>query len=61
MHREDPGAVSAAGFKDDPSKGGSERLRVEMEGRPGWMPGHSMKMPKPARVEAVIPSAVGKK
>jgi hypothetical protein len=54
MEREDPAAVRAAGFKDDPSKPGSEMLRLEKEGRPGWKPGYSMKLPKAASVEVVL-------
>ena len=55
MQREDPASVSAVGFRDDPRKDNAEELRLEMEGRPDWAPGRSMKTPKPARTAAVIP------
>jgi transcriptional regulator with XRE-family HTH domain len=57
--KEDPAKVAALGFKDDPRKDGREELRLEGEGRPGWKPGQSMRRPKPARTEVVIPKGQG--
>ena len=42
MHRGDPAALEAVGFKDDPEKD-KEELRLEIEAAPGWAPGRSMK------------------
>jgi hypothetical protein len=55
MRREDPAALRAVGFKDDPRKGDGETLRLEMEAVPGWAPGRSMRTPRPAKKIAVIP------
>ena len=48
MARVDPEALKAAGFQDDPSRGDTEQLRLELELMPGWAPGRSMKPPQPA-------------
>ena len=47
--------MAALGFQDDPTKDSREELRLEGEGRPGWKPGYSMKRPRPARTEVVLP------
>jgi len=54
MARQDPAALQAAGFKDDPKKGDREELRLELELVPGWAPGRSMKPPKPAVMVAIL-------
>ena len=59
MHKDDPAALTAVGFKDNPQKSDTETLRLEMEVRPGWKPGYSMKMPRPACQVAVIPKEQG--
>jgi len=46
MQRENPASLAAVGFRDDPTKGAAEELRLEMEGRPEWTPGRSMKPPR---------------
>jgi len=51
----DSSPLAAVGFRDDPTKGNAEELRLEMEGRPEWTPGRSMKTPTHARTAAVIP------
>ncbi len=48
LARGNPEVLKAAGFKDDPSKGDKEPLRLELEFVPGWAPGRSMKPPQPA-------------
>ena len=47
MARGNPEGLKAAGFKDDPSRGDLEKLRLELELVPGWAPGRSMKPPRP--------------
>ena len=48
MARGNPEGLKAAGFKDDPSRGDNEELRLKLEMVPGWAPGRSMKTPRPA-------------
>lgn len=60
QYRQDPAALTAVGFKDDPGKKNSDELRLEMEGTPGWAPGRSMKAPNPAVRSAVVPKESGK-
>ena len=48
MARGNPEGLKAAGFKDGPDKGEKEELRLELELVPGWVPGRSMKPPRPA-------------
>ena len=48
MARGNPEGLKASGFKDDPSRGAKEQLRLELELVPGWAPGRSMKPPRPA-------------
>jgi transcriptional regulator with XRE-family HTH domain len=48
MARGNPEGLKASGFKDDPSRGEKEPLRLELELVPGWAPGRSMKPPRPA-------------
>jgi len=48
MARGNPKELKAAGFTDDPSRGDKEELRLELELVPGWVPGRSMKPPRPA-------------
>ena len=48
MARGNPEGLKAARFKDDPSRGDKEELRLELELVPGWAPGRSMKPPRPA-------------
>ncbi len=43
MQREDPTACRVMGFKDDPSRGDHENLRLETETVPLWRPGHPMR------------------
>jgi DNA-binding XRE family transcriptional regulator len=43
MQKEDPVASRAMGFKDDPRKGDSENLRLEIETFPLWKPGYPMR------------------
>ena len=52
MERQDPAALRAAGFQDDPGKGDQEELRLELNCVPGWAPGRSMQPPKPAVMRA---------
>jgi transcriptional regulator with XRE-family HTH domain len=54
MERNDPAALRAAGFIDDPSKGDQEERGLELDCVPGWAPGRSMKPPKPAIMQAVL-------
>ena len=58
MARGNPEGLKAAGFQDDPSRGDTEQLRLELELMPGWAPGRSMQPPKPAVMVAVPPVAV---
>lgn len=51
MARGNAEGLAANGFKDDPSKGDREPLRLELELVPEWAPGRSMKPPKPARMK----------
>jgi DNA-binding XRE family transcriptional regulator len=55
LEREDPARARAAGFKDDPRKGGEEELRLEVEVRPGWAPGRRMRLPNASTTEVVVP------
>ena len=48
MARGNPEGLKAVGFKDDPSRGDKEQLRLELDLVPGWAPGRSMKPPRPA-------------
>ena len=48
MARGNPEGLKAAGFEDDPNRGDLEKLRLELELVPGWAPGRSMKVPRPA-------------
>ena len=48
MARGNPEGLKAAGFQDDPSRGDKEQLRLDLELVPGWVPGRSMKPPRPA-------------
>ena len=50
MARGNPEGLAAAGFKDDPSKGDRDEVRLELELVPEWAPGQSMKPPKPAKM-----------
>jgi len=58
MARGNPEGLAAAGFKNDPSKGEREELRLELELVPEWAPGQSMKPPKPARMKMVGPPSL---
>ena len=58
MHRGDPAALEAVGFKDDPEKD-KEELRLEIEAAPGWAPGRSMKPGRAAVKVAVLPKGIG--
>jgi transcriptional regulator with XRE-family HTH domain len=53
MHKIDPAALSAAGFRDNKGKRDGEELRLELEAVPGWAPGRSMNKPKPAIIEVL--------
>ena len=57
MARGNPEGLKAAGFKDDPSRGDREELRLELELVPGWAPGRSMKPPRPAIMTMAFPPA----
>ena len=51
MARGDAEALKAAGFKDDPTKGDRDTLRLELKLVPEWSPGRSMKWPRPAAMK----------
>lgn len=48
MSRGNSEGLKSAGFRDNPSRGDKEALRLELELVPGWAPGRSMKPPRPA-------------
>jgi hypothetical protein len=43
------------GFQEDPGRKDEEMLRMEVEVRPGWMPGRRMHLPNAAACEVVVP------
>ncbi len=53
MRDRDAPAEVKAGFRDDGSKANSEQLRLELEVKPGWAPGRSMRGPRAAIMDAV--------
>jgi transcriptional regulator with XRE-family HTH domain len=55
MARGNPEGLAAAGYRDDPSRGEKETLRLELDLVPEWAPGQSMKPPRPARMKLVTP------
>ncbi len=57
MARGNPAGLNAAEFKDDPSRGDKEELRLEVELVPGWAPGRSMKPPRPSVMILAPPAA----
>ena len=57
MARGNPEGLKAAGYQDDPSRGGKEQLRLDLVLEPGWTPGRSMKPPQPALMVLAAPEA----
>jgi transcriptional regulator with XRE-family HTH domain len=43
MAKADPEMARMMGFKDDPTRGGNEMLRLSLETVPVWRPGHNMR------------------
>ena len=54
------GALAAAGFRNDGSRGDREEQSLELELMPGWAPGRRMKPPKPAIVKVAALKADSK-